>query len=146
MVREGKVFKYNDNVDTDVIIPARYLNTSDPRELASHCMEDIDKDFIKNVKDGDIIVADLVSYQHALRSSKDNVVVPSAHTNIVHISSILNFSTSHILRNGGSSASEHISILIQRHDHSVSHLRLLVEVRERERIQGLLKIRLLITH
>ena len=57
MVREGKVFKYNDNVDTDVIIPARYLNTSDPRELASHCMEDIDKDFIKNVKDGDIIVA-----------------------------------------------------------------------------------------
>ena len=57
MVREGKVFKYNDNVDTDVIIPARYLNTSDPGELASHCMEDIDKDFIKNVKDGDIIVA-----------------------------------------------------------------------------------------
>ncbi|SEW41271.1 3-isopropylmalate dehydratase small subunit [[Clostridium] fimetarium] len=53
----GKVFKYGDNVDTDVIIPARYLNSSDPAELASHCMEDIDKDFIKNVKKGDIIVA-----------------------------------------------------------------------------------------
>ena len=54
----GKVFKYGDNVDTDVIIPARYLNSSDPAELATHCMEDIDKDFIKNVKKGDIIVAD----------------------------------------------------------------------------------------
>ena len=58
MKSTGKVFKYGDNVDTDVIIPARYLNTSDPKELASHCMEDIDKDFIKNVKKGDIIVAD----------------------------------------------------------------------------------------
>lgn len=54
----GKVFRYGDNVDTDVIIPARYLNTSDPKELASHCMEDIDKDFVKNVQSGDIIVAD----------------------------------------------------------------------------------------
>ena len=54
----GTVFKYGDNVDTDVIIPARYLNSSDPAELAQHCMEDIDKDFIKNVKPGDIIVAD----------------------------------------------------------------------------------------
>lgn len=53
----GNVFKYGDNVDTDVIIPARYLNTSDPMELAKHCMEDIDKEFIKNVKNGDIIVA-----------------------------------------------------------------------------------------
>lgn len=53
----GKVFRYQDNVDTDVIIPARHLNTSDPNELAKHCMEDIDKDFIKNVKQGDIIVA-----------------------------------------------------------------------------------------
>lgn len=53
----GKVFKYGDNVDTDVIIPARYLNTSDPNELAMHCMEDIDKDFYKNVEQGDIIVA-----------------------------------------------------------------------------------------
>ena len=54
---EGKVFKYADNVDTDVIIPARYLNSSDPAELATHCMEDIDKDFVKKVKKGDIIVA-----------------------------------------------------------------------------------------
>ena len=54
----GTVHKYGDNVDTDVIIPARYLNSSDPAELAAHCMEDIDKDFIKNVKKGDIIVAD----------------------------------------------------------------------------------------
>ena len=53
----GTVFKFGDNVDTDVIIPARYLNSSDPAELATHCMEDIDKDFIKNVKKGDIIVA-----------------------------------------------------------------------------------------
>ena len=54
---KGRVFKYGDNVDTDVIIPARYLNTSDAKELASHCMEDIDKEFVNNVKDGDIIVA-----------------------------------------------------------------------------------------
>lgn len=54
---KGKVFKYGDNVDTDVIIPARYLNTSDAKELAAHCMEDIDVDFVKNVKSGDIIVA-----------------------------------------------------------------------------------------
>lgn len=54
---KGRVFGYGDNVDTDVIIPARYLNTTDHKELASHCMEDIDKDFIKNVKDGDIMVA-----------------------------------------------------------------------------------------
>lgn len=54
---KGTVFKYGDNVDTDVIIPARYLNSSDPAELATHCMEDIDKDFIKNIKKGDIIVA-----------------------------------------------------------------------------------------
>lgn len=53
----GNVFKFGDNVDTDVIIPARYLNSSDPKELATHCMEDIDKDFVKKVKEGDIIVA-----------------------------------------------------------------------------------------
>lgn len=58
MILKGKVHKYGDNVDTDVIIPARYLNTSDPAELASHCMEDIDADFVKNVKSGDIIVAE----------------------------------------------------------------------------------------
>ena len=55
---KGIVFKFGDNVYTDVIIPARYLNSSDPAELAAHFMDDIDKDFIKNVKKGDIIVAD----------------------------------------------------------------------------------------
>ena len=53
----GTVFKYGDNVDTDVIIPARYLNSSDPAELAQHCMEDIDKAFVKKVEKGDVIVA-----------------------------------------------------------------------------------------
>ena len=52
----GSVFKYPDNVDTDVIIPARYLNTQNAKELAAHCMEDIDKDFINKVKEGDIMV------------------------------------------------------------------------------------------
>ncbi len=54
---KGIVFKYGDNVDTDVIIPARYLNSSDPAELATHCMEDLDKDFLKKMKPGDIMVA-----------------------------------------------------------------------------------------
>ena len=53
----GRVFKFGDNVDTDVIIPARYLNSSDPKELAAHCMEDIDADFVNKVAEGDIIVA-----------------------------------------------------------------------------------------
>ena len=53
----GKAIKYGDNVDTDVIIPARYLNTIDKKELASHCMEDIDKDFTKKVEAGDIMIA-----------------------------------------------------------------------------------------
>jgi len=57
MIVTGKVFKYGNNVDTDVIIPARYLNTSDHKELAAHCMEDIDLDFVKKVQPGDIIVA-----------------------------------------------------------------------------------------
>jgi 3-isopropylmalate/(R)-2-methylmalate dehydratase small subunit len=52
----GKVIRYGDNVDTDVIIPARYLNTSDPKELAAHCMEDLDKTFVKRVQKGDIMV------------------------------------------------------------------------------------------
>ena len=54
----GKVWRYGDNIDTDVIIPARYLNTSNPQELAKHCMEDIDKTFVSGVKPGDIMVAD----------------------------------------------------------------------------------------
>ena len=57
MKAKGSVFKYGDNVDTDVIIPARYLNSSDPEELAAHCMEDIDKAFIQKVQTGDIMVA-----------------------------------------------------------------------------------------
>lgn len=57
MKLKGKVIKYGDNVDTDVIIPARYLNTSDPKELAAHCMEDLDKTFVSRVKPGDIMVA-----------------------------------------------------------------------------------------
>ncbi len=57
MNTKGKVFKYGDNVDTDVIIPARYLNTSNAKELAAHCMEDIDTEFVKNVSAGDIMVA-----------------------------------------------------------------------------------------
>ena len=57
METRGHVFKYPDNVDTDVIIPARYLNTADARELAQHCMEDIDKDFVKRVRPGDVIAA-----------------------------------------------------------------------------------------
>ena len=57
MKATGRVFNYGDNVDTDVIIPARYLNTSDPKELAAHCMEDIDLNFAKEVQEGDIIVA-----------------------------------------------------------------------------------------
>ena len=57
MQAKGKVFKYGDNVDTDVIIPARYLAISDPKELAEHCMEDIDKEFVHKVKPGDIMVA-----------------------------------------------------------------------------------------
>jgi 3-isopropylmalate/(R)-2-methylmalate dehydratase small subunit len=54
---KGKVFKYGANVDTDAIIPARYLNVSEPALLAKHCMEDIDKDFVNKVKSGDIIMA-----------------------------------------------------------------------------------------
>ena len=57
MKAKGHVFKYGDNVDTDVIIPARYLNSSDPAELATHCMEDIDPTFVNRVHKGDIIVA-----------------------------------------------------------------------------------------
>ena len=79
MNAKGRVFKYGDNVDTDVIIPARYLNSSDPKELATHCMEDIDKEFVNNVKPGDIIVASKnfgcgSSREHAPISIKANGV------------------------------------------------------------------------
>lgn len=57
MEAQGKVFRYGDNIDTDVIIPARYLNTSDGGELAKHCMEDIDATFVERVRPGDMMVA-----------------------------------------------------------------------------------------
>ncbi|MBC8584218.1 3-isopropylmalate dehydratase small subunit [Youxingia wuxianensis] len=69
MEATGYVFKYGDNIDTDVIIPARYLNISDRKELVSHCMEDIDKDFIKKVKPGDIIVG---GYNFGCGSSREH--------------------------------------------------------------------------
>ena len=76
---QGKAFKYGDNVDTDVIIPARYLNIADARELATHAMEDIDAGFVDAVKPGDIIVAKRnfgcgSSREHAPRVIKDNGV------------------------------------------------------------------------
>ena len=70
---KGTVFKYGDNVDTDVIIPARYLNSSDPAELAKHCMEDIDKEFVNRVKQGDIIVADK---NFGCGSSREHAPIP----------------------------------------------------------------------
>ena len=57
MIIKGKAWKFKDNIDTDVIIPARYLNTTDPKELALHCMEDYDSEFVKKINQGDIIVA-----------------------------------------------------------------------------------------
>jgi len=57
MIIKGKIWKFKDNIDTDVIIPARYLNTSDPKELALHCMEDYDSEFVEKMNQGDIIVA-----------------------------------------------------------------------------------------
>ena len=57
MIIKGKVWRFGDDIDTDVIIPARYLNTSDPKELAAHCMEDADPEFARKVQPGEIIVA-----------------------------------------------------------------------------------------
>ena len=76
----GSVFKYPDNVDTDVIIPARHLNTQDARELASHCMEDIDKDFFHNVKDGDIMLA--------IKTAGISVVIAKSFARIFYRNSI----------------------------------------------------------
>lgn len=96
MKAKGTVFKYGDNVDTDVIIPARYLNSSDPLELAKHCMEDIDKDFVNNVKDGDIMVADKnfgcgSSREHApiaIKSSGISCVIASTFARIFYRNAI----------------------------------------------------------
>lgn len=92
----GKVFKYGDNVDTDVIIPARYLNSSDPNELATHCMEDIDKNFVNEVKSGDIIVATKnfgcgSSREHApiaIKASGISVVIADTFARIFYRNSI----------------------------------------------------------
>ena len=72
MKANGYVHKYGDNVDTDVIIPARYLNTIDKKELASHCMEDIDKDFVKKVQKGDIMIA---GYNFGCGSSREHAPI-----------------------------------------------------------------------
>jgi 3-isopropylmalate/(R)-2-methylmalate dehydratase small subunit len=96
MNAHGKVFRYGDNVDTDVIIPARYLNTSDAKELASHCMEDIDSEFVKNVKGGDIMVAHKnfgcgSSREHAplaIKKSGISCVIASSFARIFYRNSI----------------------------------------------------------
>ena len=72
MIFNGKAIQYGDNVDTDVIIPARYLNTIDVKELASHCMEDIDKEFKNKVQDGDIMVA---GYNFGCGSSREHAPI-----------------------------------------------------------------------
>lgn len=96
MKAHGTVHKYGDNVDTDVIIPARYLNTSSHQELASHCMEDIDADFTKNVKTGDIMVAEKnfgcgSSREHApiaIKASGISCVIASTFARIFYRNSI----------------------------------------------------------
>ena len=96
MKYEGKVIKYGDNVDTDVIIPARYLNTSDHAELASHCMEDLDKTFTQRVEKGDIITAGLnfgcgSSREHApiaIKASGVSLVIAKSCARIFYRNSI----------------------------------------------------------
>ena len=96
MKAHGTVHKYGDNVDTDVIIPARYLNTSSHKEFASHCMEDIDIDFTKKVKDGDIMVAEKnfgcgSSREHApiaIKASGISCVIASTFARIFYRNSI----------------------------------------------------------
>ena len=96
MIFNGKAIKYGDNVDTDVIIPARYLNTSDHKELASHCMEDIDKDFTKKVENGDIMIAGFnfgcgSSREHApiaIKASGISLVIARSFARIFYRNSI----------------------------------------------------------
>lgn len=96
MNAHGIVHKYGDNVDTDVIIPARYLNTSDHKELASHCMEDIDLDFVKKVKEGDIMVGEAnfgcgSSREHApiaIKASGISCVIASTFARIFYRNAI----------------------------------------------------------
>src|SRR5512141_1010714 len=92
MEMKGKAWKYGDDVDTDVIIPARYLNTSDPEALAAHCMEDIDPDFVSKVRPGDIIVAEEnfgcgSSREHApiaIKAAGVSVVIASSFARIFY--------------------------------------------------------------
>ena len=96
MNAKGHVFKYPDNVDTDVIIPARHLNTQDARELASHCMEDIDADFVKKVQPGDVMVGGWnfgcgSSREHAplcIKTSGISVVIAKSFARIFYRNSI----------------------------------------------------------
>ena len=96
MNAHGIVHKYGDNVDTDVIIPARYLNTASHKELAAHCMEDIDKEFVNKVKEGDIIVANKnfgcgSSREHApiaIKASGISCVIASTFARIFYRNSI----------------------------------------------------------
>ena len=96
MNAHGTVHKYGDNVDTDVIIPARYLNTASHQELAAHCMEDIDKEFVHKVKPGDIIVANKnfgcgSSREHApiaIKESGISCVIASTFARIFYRNSI----------------------------------------------------------
>ncbi len=96
MVFEGKVIKYGDNVDTDVIIPARYLNTSDKKELASHCMEELDQTFAERVQKGDIMVAGFnfgcgSSREHApiaIKESGISLVIAKSFARIFYRNSI----------------------------------------------------------
>lgn len=96
MIFKGKAWIYEDNIDTDVIIPARYLNTTDPKELASHCMEDLDSDFSTKVEAGDIIVAGNnfgcgSSREHAplaIKSAGISCVVASSFARIFYRNSI----------------------------------------------------------
>ena len=93
---QGRVFKYGNDVDTDVIIPARYLNTTSEQELASHCMEDIDPEFVKKVKKGDIIVAEDnfgcgSSREHApiaIKASGVSLVIANSFARIFYRNSI----------------------------------------------------------
>ena len=96
MNAKGHVFKYPDNVDTDVIIPARYLNTQDAKELASHCMEDIDKEFVSKVQPGDVMVGGWnfgcgSSREHAplcIKTSGISVVIAKSFARIFYRNSI----------------------------------------------------------
>ena len=96
MEARGRVFKYGDNVDTDVIIPARYLNTQDAKELATHAMEDIDADYVKNVQPGDIMVGGWnfgcgSSREHAplvIKTSGASVVIAKSFARIFYRNAI----------------------------------------------------------